>query len=101
MSLLELFVEEDNFCQAYEQKVKNKAIKGHRQRGPVSRLTISELMTIVIHFYQSGYRTFKHYYKDKVIRQLKADFPDLVSYHRFIELMPRILAPMCSYLQAN
>lgn len=61
MSLLELFVDVDNFCQDYAFKVKNKGLKGTKQRGPVSRLSISEVMTIVIHFHQSGYRTFKQY----------------------------------------
>jgi hypothetical protein len=101
MSLLELFVDVDNFCQDYAFKVRNKGLKGTKQRGPVSRLSTSELMTIVIHFHQSGYRTFKQYYQEYVSKQLKTEFPDLVSYSRFIELMPRILAAMCTYLQAN
>lgn len=32
---------------------------------------------------------------------LKAEFPELVSYQRFIESMPRLLIPMCAYLRSN
>ncbi len=101
MSLLELFVDVDDFCKSYAETTTQKALKGPKQRGPLSRLSISELMTIVIHFHQAGYRTFKQYYKDCVSKQLKAEFPGLVSYNRFIELMPRIVSPMCAYLQNN
>jgi len=101
MSLLELFIDVDNFCQDFSLWIDKQKLTGNKKRGPASQLALSEIMTIVIHFHQAGYRNFKKYYQDHVSTQLKAEFPNLVSYARFIALMPRILVPMCAYLQAN
>jgi len=32
------------------------------------------------------------------MRHLRSEFPDLVSYNRFVELMPSVLIPLCFYL---
>lgn len=57
-------------------------------------------MPILIHFHQSDYRTFKAYYTQYVAVHLRAEFPALVSYTRFIDLIPSVLVPLCAYLQA-
>jgi hypothetical protein len=53
-------------------------------------------MTIMIHFHQSHYRHFKAYYTEYVQERLRSEFPHLVSYGRFIQLMPRVLVPLCA-----
>lgn len=58
---------------------------------------MSEIMTILIAFHSSGYRTFNHFYL-MLLSAHRSEFPHLVSYQRFVELMPRVLAPLCSYL---
>ncbi|MCG8341110.1 MAG: IS982 family transposase [Cytophagales bacterium] len=58
-----------------------------------SKLTESEVMTILIFFHYSGYRCFKHYYQHCIAKHFKDCFPDLVSYNRFLELLP----PMAPY----
>jgi transposase len=55
-------------------------------------------MTIIIHFHQSHYRDFKAYYTQYVMIHLRSEFPGLVSYTRFVELMPTALLPLCVYL---
>ena len=50
-------------------------------------------MTILILFHQSHYRTFKAYDPDYVQRHVRSEFPALVSYQRFVELMPTVLVP--------
>jgi len=65
------------------------------------QLCPSEIMTILIHFHQSHSRTFKAYYMQHVQRHLTNDFPHLVSYQRFIALIPDILVPMLAYLQSR
>ncbi len=62
MSLLELFVEVDDFCQEFERWAAPQQLPGKAKRGPVPLMSASEIMTIVIHFHQVGYRDFKHYY---------------------------------------
>jgi hypothetical protein len=55
-------------------------------------------MTILIHFHQSQYRTFKAYYSQHLCPHLRGEFPHLVSYGRFVQLMPRVLALLAAYL---
>ncbi len=66
--------------------------------GPKSKLAASEIMTILINFHMSHYRNFKHYYLEHVQRHLRSEFPNLVSYTRFVELMPLVLPGLCFYL---
>jgi hypothetical protein len=58
-------------------------------------------MTILILFHRSNYRTFKHFYKEYVCVVLQNEFPQLVSYTRFIELIPGTLIPVCAYAQSR
>jgi hypothetical protein len=51
--------------------------------------------------YQSGYRTFKDYYLRYVMPHLRWAFPHVVSYTRFVELMPKALVPLCAYLHTR
>ena len=59
----------------------------------------SEIMTILIHFHQSHYHTFKAFYTEYVLIHRWAEFPALVSYNRFVELTPSVLVPLLAYLQ--
>jgi hypothetical protein len=99
-SLLELFVNVDDFCQAFlpnyeKQLLTNGTITRRRARS----LSLSEVMTILIHFHQSHYRDFKAYYCKHVRIHLCSEFPGLVSYSRFVEYIPSVLVPLCAYLQ--
>ena len=49
-------------------------------------LCLSEVMTIMVGFHLSGYRTFKPYYLNYMLRYQRGYFPGLVSYNRFVEL---------------
>ncbi len=98
MSLLELFVEVDDFCQAFESWVAPQQLPCKARRGPEPSLSASEVMTIMIHFHQQGYRDFKSFYQKHVCKHLCAEFPRLVSYGRFVELMPGVLLLLCAYL---
>lgn len=57
-------------------------------------------MTIVICFHYAHYRTLKAYYMEQVCVAWRAEFPGLVSYSRFVELMPCVLVPLCAYLES-
>ncbi len=61
----------------------------------------SEIMTIIISFHQSHYRDFKNYYLGYVAKYLKSYFPSLLSYTRFIEVMPSVIIPLNTYLSVS
>src|SRR5258705_1365355 len=101
MSLLELFVSVDDFCQIFLPFWERKCIvDGSRKRQRSGNLSVSEIMTIIIYFHQSQYRNFKAYYTDYVCKSLRAEFPKLVSYERFVILMPSVLGPLSAYLKS-
>ncbi len=101
MSLVELFCHVDDFYQSFrpkwEHQILSSGIKRRRRKG---KLSLSEMMTIVILFHQSHYRTFKAYYQEYVQVHLCSEFPDLVSYERFVALMPRTIGPLVAYLHS-
>jgi hypothetical protein len=69
--------------------------------GPKASLDLSEIMTIIIHFHQSNYRTFKSYYCQYVCNHLRSEFPGLVSYNHFVALMPQTAVMLCLYLNSR
>lgn len=100
-SLLELFVSVDDFCQVFLPFWERKLMQdGSKKRRRCGELRVSEIMTILIHFHQSHYRDFKTYYTDHVCEHLKNEFPKLVSYERFVILMPSVLGPLSAYLKS-
>ena len=99
-SLLELFVCVDDFYQSFLPVLEQHLLtSGVIQRRRERSLSISEVMTIVIHFHQSHYRDFKAYYCEHVLLHLRSEFPGLVSYTRFVEFMPSVLLPLCVFFQ--
>ena len=101
-SILPLFADLDDFCQSFEPTFNTKQLpSGTVQRHRKTTLTLSEVMTIIVWFQQSGYRTFKDFYRKEVCQHLRDEFPSLVSYNRFVELMPQALIPLCFYLQTR
>jgi transposase len=101
-SLLELFCHVDDFCQAFLPKLEKHLLSsGIQQRRRARSLSVSEVMTILIHFHQSHYRNFKAYYCEHVLPHLRSEFPSLVSYSRFVDFIPSTLIPLCAYLQST
>jgi len=101
MSVLELFCDVDDFMLSFEPHFKASQIAEGKQRQRAGQLSPSEIMTILIHFHQSQYRTFKAYYTEHVQVYLTSEFPHLVSYTRFVALIPTILVPLLAYLQSR
>jgi hypothetical protein len=102
MSLEELFCDVDDFCRVFLPTWHRQLLThGDRKRQRSSRLTLSEIMTILIYFHQSQYRNFKTFYLWHVCRYCRGEFPQLLSYTRFVALIPTALMPMCIYLNTR
>lgn len=101
MSLLELFCHVDDFWKSFAPAWRQTLLEaGVRKRQRPGRLTASEIMTILIHFHQSHYRDFKAFYTQHVSTHLRSEFPDLISYSRFVDLIPSVLVPLSAYLES-
>ena len=101
MSLLELFCDVDDFMLSFASQWKAWQVQAGKPRERAGQLCPSEVITILIHFHQSHYRTFKAYYSEHVQVHLNREFPHLVSYQRFVALIPGMMVPMLAYLQSR
>jgi len=102
MGILELFCSVDDFWQQFAPNWHHSLLTaGQRQRLRSTQMHPSEMMTIMILFHQSPYRTFKAYYTEYVQRHLYGEFPTLLNYQRFVELMPTLLVPLVAYLHTQ
>jgi transposase len=104
-ALTSIFCDIDDFCKGFEPVFEEHRLaqtaRTATQRRRKPRLALSEIMTILVHFHRTSYRTFKHYYTRHVMTQLRSHFPGLVAYNRFIELVPRTLVPLSCYLHSR
>ena len=101
MSLLELFCDVDDFMISFAPQLRTMQLAAGKQRERQGQLYPSEVMSILIHFHQSHYRTFKAYYTEHVQVHLTSEFPHLIRYQRFVALMPSVLVPLLAYLQSR
>jgi hypothetical protein len=95
INLTDTFCDVDDFCKVFIPEWEARLItNGEIKRRRVKRMSNAEIMTIIIIFHQSHYRDFKNYYLGYVAKYLKPYFPSLLSYTRFIEIMPSVIIPL-------
>jgi Transposase DDE domain len=102
MDILRLFYDCDEFCREFLPQLRARQVaegRGHRERE--TTLSLSEVMTILILFQTSGFRTLKTFYLHHVCRHLPSAFPHLVSYSRFVELEAEALLPLAAFLATH
>lgn len=95
--IIKNYVSVDNFLKIYNKSL--SYLESARKPTRQSRLTESEIITIRIGYFNSGYHTFKDYYNFEILECMKSYFPDAVSYNRFIELEDKVIDKMNAYLQ--
>ena len=95
MSLVSLF------CIFFENHLKDTLISCNPRKERKCTLCMSEIMTIIIFFHQRHYRNFKHFYCDCLCKYYRKEFPNLVSYNRFVELMQKALLPLTIFLKTQ
>jgi len=95
--ITEIFCIVDEFCKEYDTVV-DKALLGNSPKRPPI-MSKSEVITLMIIFQLSGFRTFKHFYLFYVKKHMQEDFPRIVSYNRFTELMQQNIMPLTLFLK--
>lgn len=106
LDLTELFIFVDDVCQEHrhtwvgEQKMIGQYTdETTKTRNRKSKMSDSEICTILIEFHRSSVRCFKHYYLRYVTPLLKREFPNLLSYSRFVTLAQRMVYPLLFCLE--
>lgn len=102
MNLTQLFCDIDDFCQDFIPKWQKQLISDNKtKRNRTHRMSYSEIITIWIFYHQSGYRTFKWFYQKFIQGQCQDKFPNLLSYNRFIEIVPKIIIPISAFMKSS
>jgi len=84
-----IFCHVDDFCKGFLPWWHAQLVdSGERQRDRETSMALSEMITILITFHQSGYKCFMYYYKHLYING-RSEFPIMLSYSRFITLIKR------------
>jgi hypothetical protein len=103
MNLTQLFCDIDDYVKALNQSTgKNNFLITHSKssRGTAARMSLSELMTILVLYHSSGFKNFKYFYF-YLLQNHRGDFPQLLSYSRFVEWIPYCLLPLTHFLKTN
>ena len=98
----EIFFIIDEFDKNFEKIVSDHSLVQNtdlKQRNRKSTLSDSEVMTILILFHSGHYRDLKHYYINHVKNHMKSEFPETVSYNRFVELQKKVIVKLAIFLK--
>ena len=101
--ITEIFCLVDDFCKEIELATEGHLLKedaSKKLRNRKFKMSDSEVITILIIFHLMNYRELKHFYINYVQVHLKPEFPDTVSYNRFVELQQKVFLPMCAFLKS-
>ncbi len=93
----EIFYLSDEFCINFQKTIENHILGNPPKKKP--KMSDSEVITIMTLFHFGSYRNFKHFYKNYVQVHLTNEFPQTVSYNRFVELMQKAIVPLTIMLK--
>lgn len=93
----DIFCITDEFCKNFDKTTQGFILGKPSKRPP--KMAKSEVMCIIMLFHLSGFRCFKHFYLFYVQRHMQSDFPQTVSYNRFVELSQSVVLPMAIFLK--
>jgi hypothetical protein len=99
---IEYFCLVDDFCIEFEKVKEGYTLPeqvSKKQRNRKFKMSDSEVITIMILFHLGQFRNVKHFYINYVQKHMKSEFPQTVSYNRFVELQQKALMPMAIFLQ--
>src|SRR5699024_1302891 len=98
--ITEIFFQIDEFTKIFEPALRQNLIaQGKKMRNRPSKMSKSEVMTISVIYHQSGFKNFKHFYIFYVQKHMLKEFPETVSYNRFVELMQSNLLPLVLFMK--
>jgi hypothetical protein len=103
--ITEIFFAADEYCIVFNRHMDHYVSKIAADSNKLTRnracgLSNSEVITLLVCFHLSDYRTLKHFYKDYACIHLTKEFPHLVSYNRFVELQKQAALPLLMFVMS-
>ena len=100
--IIEIYCIADDFCKNFSEELKNirtlPSSDGKKHRNRPCQMSDSEIMTVLLLFHFGSFKNFKHYYLHYICQHLKKDFPQQLSYNRFVAIEHRVFVPMMFFL---
>lgn len=95
-----LFCFVDDFCKGFEPWYRKQLLTtGKAKRNRACRLSLSEIITVLIAYHKSGMVCFKYFYLE-LCRTDRKFFPRLVHYDRYIKLIKLAFPAMVCLLKS-
>lgn len=95
--ITEIYYQVDTFCLHFFNALGSHILGNPPKKKP--KLSVSEVITLMILFHHSGYRTMKGFYTTYVKIHMGHLFPKTVSYNRFVELMASANLPLAIFVK--
>ncbi len=95
--ITEIFVLVDEFSIEFNKTISEHSLGNKPKKKP--KMSNSEVITITILFHFGAFKNLKHFYLYYVNEHLNDEFPQTVSYNRFVELMQKVALPMTLFLK--
>lgn len=95
--ITEIFVLADDFCKEFDKVTSEHMLGKKPKRKP--RMSQSEVITIMVLFHFGTFKNLKHFYLHYVQKHLNQEFPQTVSYNRFVELLQGSVLTMTMFLK--
>lgn len=95
--ITDIFCLVDSFCIAFQHALSPHLLGNPAKKAPT--MNTSEVITIMILFHHSGYRTMKGFYLNYLKIHMSHLFPNTVSYNRFTELMASANLPLALFVK--
>jgi hypothetical protein len=95
--ITEIYFLIDEFSKEFDKTISAHSLKekeAPKKRNRKFSMSDSEVITILVLFHAMGFKNLKHFYLFYVEKNLNNQFPNLVSYNRFVELQKRTAVPM-------
>lgn len=99
--IIEIFCNLADFTKEFDAVLTKNSISDSsrpKKRNRKSKMSKSEIMTILVIFHLKSHRNLKHFYLYYITKHMGDFFPDLVSYNRFVELQRKVVQPLAVYL---
>ena len=95
--ITEIFYLTDEFYKEFEKSISKRSLGNKPKKRP--KMSQSEVITIMILFHYGAFKNLKHFYQYFIKQHYTKEFPQTVSYNRFVELMQSAVLPMTLFLK--
>jgi len=87
----------DDFCKVYQDLKKHRLINTGVKRHRDNLMSLSEMLCVVLVFHFSPCKNFKRFSLEYLSKLHALEFPNLLNYNRFVQLMPKLFVPFVYY----